>query len=345
MTALTRNTLLSLCAAATAACFPAFAAEGNGTTLYGFVDVGVHDSSRGPLRLDTLQRSSLGLRGTEDLGGGLAATFHLQSRFDVSTGLLEASGATPAFYGESTVGLSGGFGAVRLGRALTPLWAHDWKFDPWGNFNRVASPAWQVFHPSYRSDPHNNGPIGDYSRLNNGVFYDSPDVGGFTAHVAAGVEKNEAPDANGLVDRTRNIGASLNYDSGALSAMLAGERNSADDKTWFAGLSYRIAATTLMASYSQTSLSASSLAFLGDTSGRRRAATVGLTHVVGANTFKLGYGRDFEGYGTAGATDHVGFGVTHALSKRTALYADVGLADPDRGDRVGRWGIGVSHSF
>src|SRR5690606_15742737 len=181
-------------------------------------------------------RSSFGFKGVEDLGGGLAATFHLQSRIDIGDGQLEASGARPAFYGESTVGLRGDFGAVRLGRALTPMWAHDWKFDPWGNFNRVASPAWQIFHPSYRSDPHNNGDIGDYSRLNNGIFYDSPEFGGFTAQASVGVEKVRVPDANGFTDSTRNLGVALNYTSGPLQAMLAGERNSADDKTWFAGL-------------------------------------------------------------------------------------------------------------
>ena len=127
--------------------------------------------------------------------------------------------------------------------------------------------------------------------------------------------------------------------------MLAGERNSADDRTWFAGASYRIGATTLMGSYNHTALSASSQAFLGDASIRRRAATVGATHEIGANTFRVGYGRDFEGYGNAGATHHVGFGVSHALSKRTAIYADVGYADPANGDRASRWGAGISHAF
>ena len=340
-----RNAILALCASA--AISPvAFAATGaSSVDLYGFIDVGVHDSNNGPAQLGTIQRSYLGLRGQEDLGGGLAATFHLQSRFDIDTGTTEASGARPFFYGESTVGLRGDFGAVRLGRALTPMWALDWQYDPWANFDRLASPAWQIFHPSYRSDPHGNGPIGDYSRLNNGVFYDSPAFGGFTFHADVGLEKNRTPDANGFTDSARNVGASLNYAAGAWNAMLAGERNAARDRTWFAGLSYQLGSTTLMGSYNVTSLSAESQAFLGDSDDRRRALTLGVTHVVGANTFKVGYGRDFEGYGTAGATHHAGFGVSHALSKRTSVYADLGLADPDNGGRTTRWGVGVSHAF
>jgi len=211
------NPVLALCAiaaCATTATTTAVAAEPASTSsvkLYGFVDLGLVDSNRGPLQVGTIQRSYLGVRGEEQLGGGLAATFHLQARFELDTGEREASGAQPAFYGESTVGLEGGFGAIRLGRALSPMWAQDWAFDPWGNFNRVASPAWQIFHPSYRTEPHRSGPVGDYSRLNNGVFYDSPDVAGFSLHAAAGTEKVETPDANGFVDTRRNLGASLNY--------------------------------------------------------------------------------------------------------------------------------------
>ncbi|MBL0418987.1 porin [Ramlibacter sp. AW1] len=344
-----RRTPPLLALGAIAACSTAaLAAEPSPTSsvkLYGSLDLGVLDSNRGRPQIGTIQRSYVGIRGEEQLGAGMAATFHLQSRWELDSGTREASGAQPAFYGESTVGLKGGFGAIRLGRALSPLWAQDWAFDPWSNFNRVSSPAWQVFHPSYRTQPHHNGPIGDYSRLNNGIFYDSPAVGGFTLHVAAGLEKRETPDANGLVDTRRNIGASINYAAGPWAAMLAGERNSADDNTGFAGLAYEFGATRLMGSYNHTGLSATSQAFLGDTSRTRRAVTMGVTHVIGAHTLRLGWGRDFEGYGTAGATHHAGFGVSHALSKRTSLYADLGASYPDAGDRTTRWGLGVNHSF
>lgn len=340
-----QRSTLALCTLALASSTALAAPADGSVAIYGFIDLGVWRSNQGPLQVGTIQRSSLGFRGSEPLGGELSATFNLQMRFEADTGLLEASGATPAFQGESTVGLKGGFGALRFGRALTPLWAHDWAFDPWGNFNRVASPAWQIFHPSYRSDPHHNGPIGEYSRLNNGVFYDSPTVAGFTFHGAAALEKDTTPDVNGFVDQTRNLGASLNYAEGAFAAMLAAERNSARDRTWFAGASWTFGNTTAMGSYSRTDLSPQSQAFLGDRSARRRAATLGLKHVAGANTWRFGLGRDFEGYGTAGATNYAGFGVSHALSKRTSVYADLGLQKADNRGRVARYGVGVSHAF
>ncbi|WP_295498894.1 porin, partial [uncultured Ralstonia sp.] len=271
--------LRSLCAAAAVlACAQAYAQSG--ITLYGFLDVGVVKMTGNATQLGTIQRSNVGIKGTEDLGGGYAATFKLSSRFDLGSGRLETSGATPFFQDESTVGLSGPFGSVRLGRALTPMWQWDWLYDPWANFNRVTSVAWYAFHPSYRTDPNNNGPIGEYSRLNNGVFYDSPDWNGFHVRASVGVDKHTTPDANGNVDQVRPVAASLNYDRGPWSAMLTAERNSLRDNTWFAGVAYTIASVTLTGSYSQTHLSDTSLAFLGDTSTRRTSATLGASWPV-----------------------------------------------------------------
>ncbi len=315
-------------------------------TMYGFVDVGVFKLGPGAAtQLGTIQRSYFGLRGTEPLGRGWAATFHLMSRFDVGDGRLEASGATPFFQGESTVGLASPYGGLRLGRALTPMWQYDWKYDSWGNFSRLASVAWYVFHPSYRTDPNHNGPAGEYSRLNNGVFYDSPVFGGVHFHLSAGVDKNTAPDANGNVDRQRPLAASVNYDAGPWSAMLTAERNSVADSTWFAGLSYAFSAVRLMASYSQTRLSAASQAFLGDSGSRRSAATLGANWSLGAVTLKLSGARDFQGYGTAGQTDYVTAGLDYALSKRTTLYGAVSYRDSRHAASATGFGAGMSHSF
>src|SRR5262249_13342124 len=155
------------------------------------------------------------------------ATFNLQSRFDLNTGTLEKSGATPLFQGESTIGLKGPYGGLRLGRALTPMWAQDWLYDPWENFDRLSSVAWFVFHPSYLSDPYHNGPNGEYSRMNNSVFYDSPNLGGFHFNLVYQVEKDQQPDLNDHTDQTHGKGATLNYDNGPFSMMLAAEENEA----------------------------------------------------------------------------------------------------------------------
>lgn len=318
----------------------------SGLTLYGFVDAGLFKTGPGSeARLGTIQRSYVGLRGQEALGQGWAATFHLMTRFDAGNGSLEASGATPFFQGESTVGLKSPYGDVRLGRALTPMWQYDWNYDNWSNFNRVASVAWYVFHPSYRSDPYRNGPAGEYSRLNNGVFYDSPTWGGLHFHAALGVERSAVPDAYGQVDQARPLAASLNYDAGPWSTMVAAERNAAADNTWFAGLAYLRGAFKLMASYSQTRLGAASQRFLGEAGAHRSAATLGADWRLGATTLKVSAARDFQGYGQAGATDYVSAGFDYALSRRTTLYGAAMTRHSRHAPSATLYGAGMSHSF
>lgn len=59
--------------------------------------------------------SRWGIKGSEDLGGGLKANFVLEQGFSIDTGVA----ATAGFSREATVGISGGFGEVKLGKAYT----------------------------------------------------------------------------------------------------------------------------------------------------------------------------------------------------------------------------------
>lgn len=314
-------------------------------TLYGVVDAGVYKLARGPVSVGNIQRSFWGIRGSEDLGSGYAVSFHLQSRFEIDSGRLEASGGEPLFYGESTVGLAGPFGQLRLGRAMTPMWALDWQFDPWYNFDRVASIAWQIYHPSYRADPYRTGPAGDYSRANNGVFYDSPSVSGWSLHLSANGERSRIPDANGTVESKRGLAAGINFDRGGTTFLFSAERNSVNDKTYFAGFAYGPGRTRVMVSANLTELTAASRTFLGESHRRRTTAMLAATHRVGAATFKLGIGRDFQGYGRNGATNYLSAGVAYALSSRTLLYAGVGHSRPANAGSGTNAGLGLNHSF
>ena len=84
--------------------------------ISGHLDAGVYRSTAGEWNLGTIQRSHLQFAGSRDLGDGLTATFRLRHRLDVDTGASEGSPTKPYWHGESTVGLKGGFGAIRLGR-------------------------------------------------------------------------------------------------------------------------------------------------------------------------------------------------------------------------------------
>lgn len=107
-----KKTVLAL--AAIAASSAAFAQSS--VTLYGVVDASV-ESVKGNntvtrVSSDNLASSRIAFKGVEDLGGGLKATFLLDAAVAVDTG---AQGST--LFGRSAyVGLTGGFGEVRLGR-------------------------------------------------------------------------------------------------------------------------------------------------------------------------------------------------------------------------------------
>ncbi|TXT39442.1 MAG: porin [Comamonadaceae bacterium] len=97
-------------------------------SIYGMVDAGIETVSNVAAAGGSITRmpsttgiipSRLGFRGKEDLGGGLSANFTLEMGFGPDTG---ASGQGGRLFGrQSTVGFSGDWGAVTLGRQWTML--------------------------------------------------------------------------------------------------------------------------------------------------------------------------------------------------------------------------------
>lgn len=116
-----------------AACATSNAFAQGSVTLYGIIDTGIvyANNVADPLKKSqnrslvaasngTLSGNRWGLRGREDLGGGLAAIFALESGFKTSTGTLGQGGRL--FGRQSYVGLaSDRFGTVTLGRQYDPL--------------------------------------------------------------------------------------------------------------------------------------------------------------------------------------------------------------------------------
>jgi Outer membrane protein (porin) len=110
----------SLLALAALGAFAGVAHAQSSVTLYGIIDEGfnINTNSGGKhlynLSSGVLQGSRFGLRGTEDLGGGLKAIFVLENGFDVNNGKLGQGGLM--FGRQAYVGLSSQFGTVTLGR-------------------------------------------------------------------------------------------------------------------------------------------------------------------------------------------------------------------------------------
>jgi predicted porin len=295
-------------------------------SLSGMIDLGVFRDLSGDTQVGTIQRSNLTFKAVEDLGGGLKATAILSHRFDADTGRPEGAGAKPFWHGESTVGLSGAWGSLKAGRALDAMNTNDWAYDPWYNFDRVASPAWDLWHYNFPSDPTGNSGSPEFGRLNNGLFYVSPGFQGFNVHVSGSPGTPAA-------GSKRAVGLALNGKLSQFSFTVARERNSADATDLFLGGKWSAPSWAVMGARDVSKTAAGSQA---------TSSTLGSQVYLGAWTWNLGWGQvDLDGIK---AQKTASTGVVYALSKRTHVYADLARKSfPTEAHTV--WGLGMSHSF
>ncbi|MDC8785276.1 porin [Roseateles koreensis] len=141
-------------------------AESSSVTIYGSIDqyLNYMTSSSGAkvkaLEDGALLRSRLGFRGTEDLGGGLAAKFQLEMGLSADTGT--QADTTRSFDRQAWVGLADSWGEVRLGRQNGPIFARGGYID---HNARTLGSMVNVF--------------GTPSRYDNDLSYISPRVGDF----------------------------------------------------------------------------------------------------------------------------------------------------------------------
>jgi len=124
----------SLLALAVLGAFAGVASAQSSVTLYGTLDLSgkyvKNDGSakRYSLSQDGINSSQLGIKATEDLGGGLKAGFVLLSGINADTG----SSNSKFWNRRATVSLWGNFGEVRLGRDYTPTFWNNTIFDAFG---------------------------------------------------------------------------------------------------------------------------------------------------------------------------------------------------------------------
>ncbi|MFL9998594.1 porin [Paraburkholderia sediminicola] len=163
----------SLLALATLSAFAGVAHAQSSVTLYGIVDVGLNmntnagGSHKYDMSSGVLQGSRFGLRGTEDLGGGLKAIFVLENGFDVTNGKLGQGGLM--FGRQAYVGLSSQFGTVTLGRQYDSVVDYVGPLevgDQWGGYIAAHPGDLDNFNNAYRT--------------NNTVKYTSANYNGLT---------------------------------------------------------------------------------------------------------------------------------------------------------------------
>jgi predicted porin len=116
--------------------FASTASAQSNVQVYGLIDAGVEAVNHASANDGSIVRvvsggkntSRWGLRGSEDLGGGLKAVYNLEGGILMDTGA--ADGAL--FKRQANVGLEGSFGRVVIGRSFTTTYDLVIKFDPLG---------------------------------------------------------------------------------------------------------------------------------------------------------------------------------------------------------------------
>jgi predicted porin len=314
-------------------------------TLFGVVDAGVTYQSataRDPLTGASVKQSKtslsnsgynssrIGFRGTEDLGGGLAASFWLEAPITNDDG---ATGIS-TFARRSTVSLSGGFGELRLGRDYTPTFWNDTVFDPFGTNGSGTN----VISTVSGNTTLNNA---NYVRASNSVgYFLPPNLGGFYGQLQYSFAENTSTDATSTTAATsssagRYIGGRFGYANGPLDVALGLGQSTVVDTTALErkvqtinlGASYDFGPVKLFGELSNVQNKFDTAFF--NTHDSYNGYLIGATVPVGAGLIRASYSVVRYNEGATGITGEdpraqkLAIGYVHNLSKRTALYATV----------------------
>lgn len=324
-----------------ALCATGAAHADSSVTLYGILDAGLMylshstpglNGTTGAGRQFTLTNSGYssslwGLKGTEDLGGGLKATFKLESGISVSNGGYDNPGSNNGLFNRvAEVGLSNQYGTVMAGLQFSPFFDIVYDLDPRGasEFGSMVTPLLDntliaaIFMP-------------------NAISYTSPDISGFQfaglfgfGGVAGDFQKGRSWSLSAkYTNGTFLVGAGYisvnNAGNAGLTAI--GGFYPANVRAYTAGASYKFGGVTVKAAF--TNFKANS-APVTDTS----TDTSVNVYSGGADWFVLPYldlnagiyyQQDRVHSGSRSIT--AALGTQYLLSKRTALYAQVGFVN------------------
>lgn len=318
-------TTLAVLALATASA-PALAQSS--VTLFGVLDVNARQVKNNDTqsRLDNsgLTSSRLGVRGTEDLGGGLKAHFWLEGAVSPDTG----EGGT--WQRRSTLGLQGGFGEVRMGREKNPNGLTMEQLDAFSDTGMGA-----VTRTVSNS----------ITRSSNQITYYTPGSSGFFAQAA--VAAGEGTVGN------KHTGARLGYRSKALTAMASfGSTEltgTTDVDRFVVGGTYDFGSFKLFGQYINSEAGAA----------EQDNFVLGLTTKLAGLDLRASYNKmDGGGSINSRSADHLSVQLSKALSRRTAIYGTYSNISNTAGNftvatgsplSVGNdstgYEVGVRHSF
>ncbi|UZG43833.1 porin [Caldimonas thermodepolymerans] len=330
----------SLLALAVLGAFAGAASAQSNVTLYGRVDLSIaRNIGTDHWVMQNGSGSRLGVRGAEDLGGGLKAIFNVEHRFEADSGTL--TNAAKFWHGRSIVGLAGdSWGQIHLGREYSPAFLYvSLLADPWG-YDTVAAHL-------------NLSGAGNLpTRKDNTINYSSPDISGFRAHFQWSMDEVAGNDANG------DWGLALTYSAGPLWVGFGYDRTSeretllADPPTrpdaipgnekgdWAVlAAAYDFGAFKLIGAFAQGDRPADG--------NKIRDYHIAATAPIGGGELRAAFNK-LENKDASGDAEDLStrfaLGYHYPLSKRTTVYVDF-ARDGEVDDN--KWGadFGIKHNF
>ena len=340
-------------ALASAFAAPAFAATSN-VDIYGVMNVSVDRIDSGVTGKDkstglTSNASRIGFKGTEDLGGGLAAVWQIENTVAVD-------GAGLGGLRNTFVGLKGGFGTVLLGNIDTPMKGLGRAVD---NFGDGLADSRNILGASAGT-----GASTWDLRTKNTIAYVTPDFSGLSAVVAyvtdwTGATTTTSPCVGPVAGVQAGLdcnkfsawSGAVNYNNGPLLLGAGYEKHNAmttaaadySAHIWRVVAGYSFAGAKLGALYEKAS-GDTGVAAANINAADRKAWGLFANYAIGAVTLKANYLKaDEQGSGAAatntGAKQYT-LGADYALSKRSTAYVYYAKVKND-GNTTGGAGYGL----
>ena len=311
-------------------------------TVFGVIDVAVRQTRNGHLGSIWSQvsgsntSSRFGVRGTEDLGGGLRASFWLEASVAPDSGGGGSTSLAGQFWDRNAIlSLSSNtLGELRLGLDYTPTFAGTWgPADPFGHvgigssgnlYNSItqAGPMRDTYGAINRNES-------TAVRSRNMVQYFLPaELGGFNGMVYVAPGEGGTP----ATGNAKNYGGRFGYTRGPLDTAVAlvKTRTSVSGNNWLTDVvlygAYDFGVVKVSSAWRQFKF----------TTSKEKNLMFGLWVPVGAGTFMASYGTvDMSGTAAsipAGQQSRIdpndatqfAVGYKYDLSKRTRLYGTFG---------------------
>lgn len=282
-----------------------------------------------------LTTSFWGLRGREDLGGGYAAIFTLESFFRPNTGQMGRNSTDGLFSRNAYVGFTTPYGIFRFGEQTTRTYLNQILLNPFGSSVVFSPLVVQSYTTAY-----NNTVVGD-TVWSNVASYETATYRGLTGTVQYGISGTTGQQGKD------NLGLNLNYENGPLQVALSAQRvrvavnvPNVQQYLYLAGATYNANFAKFYAAVQTTNTTTTEIGSHTYELGLSIPATPTSAVLVEWATTRRSAPKDQDSIRNTAS-----IGYDYYLSKRTDVYAVYSYDKLSAKPSGSSYGVGMRHTF